>query len=96
MDEARAGFLGAWRGQPVVPSPVTMMRLQSAEAAKSVMVNDPPVRVDTVRFRLEDSVCVVGGDCDEVAVLGDVLVEAWVDAGQQGVVTGGALAELLD
>lgn len=41
MDEARAGFLGAWRGQPVVPSPVTMMRLQSAEAAKSVMVNDP-------------------------------------------------------
>ena len=38
----------------------------------------------------------VGGDGDEVAVLGNVLVEAWVDAGQQGVVAGGALAELLD
>ena len=32
------GVGGRW---PLMPSPVTMMRLQSVEAAKSVMSNDP-------------------------------------------------------
>ncbi len=40
VDEGRGRQSWAWRGQPVVPSPVTMM-VASVDVAKLVMLNDP-------------------------------------------------------